>query len=170
MHGFNNNTETFTFMTEGMREMMKDIAEFYFVEGSYTLDEKMVPPEPALAERGFKGPFKSWFEPIIAPGSEEKKLIAEYQKRFPLAKEDGGGVYRISKNSKRSVDEIVKASMIHGPFDGVLSFSQGSAMYRVLYLHTQVLHKSEYEDFVFPRFILSFSGAVFNEYLLLIDG
>ena len=76
LHGFNNNEETFRFMTEGFREMMRDIADFYFVDGTYQLDERIVPPEPALTERGFKGPYKSWFEPIMAPSPAEKELIS----------------------------------------------------------------------------------------------
>jgi hypothetical protein len=67
LHGFNNNVETFKFMTEGVRAMMKDVAEFFFVDGSYTIDENMLKPEPALSERGFKGPFKAWLEPILKP-------------------------------------------------------------------------------------------------------
>lgn len=35
-------------MTEGVRDLMKDIADFYFVDGSYSIDDKIIPPESAL--------------------------------------------------------------------------------------------------------------------------
>jgi hypothetical protein len=48
---------------------------------------------------------------------------------------------------KRSVDAVVKASEAHGPFDGVLSFSQGAAFFRALYFYTQVLYPEQYKAF-----------------------
>jgi hypothetical protein len=48
LHGFNNNVETFNFMTEGVRAIMKEVADFFFVDGSYTIDENLLKPEPAL--------------------------------------------------------------------------------------------------------------------------
>ncbi len=84
LHGFNNNVETFKFMTEGVRTMMKEVADFFFLDGSYTIDEKLLKPEPALLERGFQGPFKSWFEQVLKPSLKDRELVAEYQQRKPL--------------------------------------------------------------------------------------
>jgi hypothetical protein len=41
-------------------------------------------------------------------------------------------------------------SKVHGPFDGVVAFSQGAAIFRNLYLLTQILKKEEYKEFKFP--------------------
>jgi hypothetical protein len=38
MHGFNNNKESFAYMTQGFREQYGDIAEFLFAEGPYIID------------------------------------------------------------------------------------------------------------------------------------
>jgi hypothetical protein len=33
LHGFNNNIESFTYMTEGIRLLLKDVATFHFIDG-----------------------------------------------------------------------------------------------------------------------------------------
>ena len=48
-------------MTEGVRAIMKDIAEFYFLDGTFELDQNKVSPESSLVKRGFKPPFYAWF-------------------------------------------------------------------------------------------------------------
>ena len=76
MHGFNNDKESFSYMTQGFREQYGDIAEFILAEGPYIIDSDKTPPEEGLVARGFKGPFRSWFE-FINCALEEIKLEDE---------------------------------------------------------------------------------------------
>jgi hypothetical protein len=48
------------FMTEGLRDIMRDIAEFHFLDAPFELKPEIVPGEPGLLKHGFKGPFWSW--------------------------------------------------------------------------------------------------------------
>lgn len=64
LHGFNNHKEVFTYMTRGFREILSEVADFHFIDGPFDIDEFVIPPEPALVERGFKPPFKGWFSLI----------------------------------------------------------------------------------------------------------
>ena len=61
LHGYNNNAETMKYMAEGITGMMKDIAEFHFLDAPFEVDSQTVPGEPGLLKLGFKGPFKKWF-------------------------------------------------------------------------------------------------------------
>lgn len=40
MHGFNNNKETFAFMTSAFRERYAHLADFIFAEGPYITNEE----------------------------------------------------------------------------------------------------------------------------------
>jgi hypothetical protein len=61
LHGYNNNAETMKYMAEGLTSMMKDIADFHFLDGPFDVDSNIYPGEPGLLKLGFKGPFKKWF-------------------------------------------------------------------------------------------------------------
>ncbi len=66
------------FMAESITSMMKDVAQFYFLDGPYTVDHLVNPGEPGLVKRGFKGPFKKWFNQIKITTPEIKSLIYQY--------------------------------------------------------------------------------------------
>ena len=38
LHGYNNNAETMKYMAEGITGMMKDIAEFHFLDAPFEVD------------------------------------------------------------------------------------------------------------------------------------
>ena len=61
LHGYNNNAETMKYMAEGVTAMMKDIAEFHYLDAPFEVNAETEPGEPGLLKRGFKGPFKKWF-------------------------------------------------------------------------------------------------------------
>ena len=167
LHGYNNNAETMNFMAAGVTYMMKDIAEFYYLDGPYQVDPLTNPGEPGLLKRGFKGPFNKWFnQPQITP--QIRKLMDDYAANKPPY--DDFSEYVAYGGIEKSSNEIVNLSKKHGPFDGVLSFSQGSGMFRNFYLYTQILKKESYLDLQFPKFIISFSGAVFLGFLMVIEG
>ena len=82
LHGYNNNAETMKFMAAGVTFMMKDIAEFYYLDGPYQVDPLTKPGEPGLLKLGFKGPFNSWFKHLhITP--EIRKLLDDYAANKP---------------------------------------------------------------------------------------
>ena len=69
LHGFNNNAESFDYMTRGFRDTFKDYAEFHIIEGPFIIDQDVVPPEEQLVLKGFNPPFRSWMN--IIPSMEE---------------------------------------------------------------------------------------------------
>ena len=106
------------------------MAEFYFLEAPHAIDPSIIPPEPALSKLGFEGPFKAWFAPIpISHNRVEKELNNYIGTHEPLPE---GLKYNIFTGIETSIDYVVDAIRKEGPFDGVISFSQGSAMFRVL--------------------------------------
>ena len=105
------------------------MAEFYFLEAPHSINPAVIPPEPALTKLGFEGPFKAWFAPIpISHKRVEKELSNYVSTHEPLPE---GLKYNIFTGIEMSVDLIADVIRKEGPFDGVLSFSQGSAMFRV---------------------------------------
>ncbi len=48
LHGYNNNAETMKFMAEGVTGMMRDIADFYYLDGPFEVDAATEPGEPGL--------------------------------------------------------------------------------------------------------------------------
>lgn len=61
LHGYNNNAETMKYMADGVTAMMKDIADFHFLDAPFDIDPVTQAGEPGLLKLGFKGPFKRWF-------------------------------------------------------------------------------------------------------------
>ena len=166
-HGFNNNIEVLRFMTQSFRDLFDEIADFHFIDAPYEIDESIIPAEPALAKLGFKGPFKAWFAPIPINQKKVDKELKEYIETHEALPD--GLKFRVSNGIEKSIDLVKETIEQHGPFDGVLSFSQGSAMFRIFNAMTQLIHADRYKNLEMPRFIISFAGAVFLEYLLHVD-
>ena len=63
--------------------------------------------------------------------------------------------------AEESVKYILEEMKTHGPFDGVLSFSQGSIMFRHLYRIVTDLDSASYPDVHLPSFVISVGGPYF---------
>ena len=73
LHGWNNNIESFTYMTQGLRDQFSEVADFHVMNGPFDIDPTLWPSEPALIAKGFNPPFKSWFKNI--PEELQKQLL-----------------------------------------------------------------------------------------------
>ena len=78
--------------------------------------------------------------------------------------------YRVNVGVEESTETIVNAIKEFGPFDGVASFSQGSAIFRAFMFYTHVINPEPYKYLQFPKFVISFGGGVFKDILLKLDG
>jgi hypothetical protein len=154
-------------MTQGFRDLIGGVAEFDFFEGPFEVNEDIIPPEPALIKRGFKTPFRAWFYPIPAEGKQVEDLIAEYLKSHNLPEDLEA---RAAIGFEESVDALANKIRKDGPFDGVMSFSQGCAVFRTLNFFVKNIKPEKYKDVQLPKFVISQAGSVFIEYLALLDG
>ncbi|TNV81519.1 hypothetical protein FGO68_gene13007 [Halteria grandinella] len=167
LHGLNNHIESFKFMSKGFTDQLSHIADFYYVEASFSISD-VLPPEPGLLEKGFKPPFKSWFN----PKSDEEKWVQDILKEYfktapPLPDEIEAQVCVQIEENLSIIENAIKAD---GPFDGVFAFSQGNAIFRLFCFMAQQLYPERYKSIQLPRFVISISGTVFLQYLFLIDG
>lgn len=129
-------------MTQQFRDLFDEVADFYFLEAPHSINPSIIPPEPALIKLGFQAPFKAWFAPIPISHKRVEKELADYiSTHEPLPE---GLKYNIFTGIDTSIDFIVDVIKKDGPFDGVLSFSQGSAMFRVLNAVTQLIRPNLY--------------------------
>lgn len=64
VHGFNNDIESFEYLTSNFRKLVEDKAEFFFINAPVILNGEKVLVEPSFSKKGFKGPFRSWFKYI----------------------------------------------------------------------------------------------------------
>lgn len=71
-----------------------------------------------------------------------------------------------------SINYVLNEIKEHGPFDGVLSFSQGSIFFRHLYRVTHDIDSASYADVKdsIPRFIISVAGPYFPKMLVEYKG
>ena len=113
-------------MTKDLRNAFVNVMDFYFVEAPYVCT---APVEQIFKLKGFKPPFKTWFEYI----GDQSNL------------DDKGTEYGIYKGEE-SFKLIFKFIEENGPFDGALSFSQGSAIFRTMYGLRKVIEKGKARD------------------------
>jgi len=71
LHGFNNNIDSFGYMTKGIRDKFSEIADFHIINAPFDMDPIEYPPEEGLVSRGFKPPFKQWWQHIDNFASDE---------------------------------------------------------------------------------------------------
>jgi Serine hydrolase (FSH1) len=116
-------------MTQGFREHFASLADFHFIDAPYDIDPEILPPEPALTQRGFLPPFKAWFMPMPMNGKSVVDMVQEYADSHDPLPEDLE--YHVSVGIEKSVDLVADTIREHGPFDGALSFSQGCAVFRI---------------------------------------
>ena len=144
-HGFNNNKETFEFMTQAFREKFGHLAEFVILDGTFDIDVRYFPPEPVFLTKGFKPPFKSWFKFFsnVDDSVFDDTMNVDFNDRFKLliTKDE----YKVYRGVEESAEHILKAIAQHGPFDGFLGFSQGCAIIRSFIALTNEVDPESYK-------------------------
>ncbi|CAI2377782.1 unnamed protein product [Moneuplotes crassus] len=132
LHGFFNNIDTMNHQLRHYRKLFDKYISFVPINGPHECTDVF---DKKIAEM-FKPPFFGWY--FYNPKTNECKGIEE------------------------SIQYIVQYINTHGPFDGVLGFSQGTIMARI------ILKLSEFESEVpkievgAPKFGIVFSG-IFTE-------
>ena len=110
-------------------------------------------PIEYFVKRGFEGPYRSWlkFNGIDVLDSQTEGKT--FESVFP------NHVYGVEESIDLIVNEIRKS----GPYDGVITFSQGSIMFRTLYRVVHEIERDKYQDIrsTFPRFHIGVSEVVF---------
>lgn len=177
LHGFKTHKASFAFMTEGFRKLVNDKCDFMFMDGTYSADENKVIAEPKFLEKGFKPPFKGWMVRFPKYGldpqvDEPADMIetADHLEEVLAEAETPTNYYRMYYGVKRSILDIVAFIEKHGPFDGFLAFSEGASMIRMVLAYTQIMEKESFKHIVIPRFVVTFGGEVFDDWLFKING
>lgn len=65
-------------MTRGFREKFGDLADFYFIEGPFDVQDFEGSPEPGLLAKGFQPPFKEWVT-FINLNMSEKEMVEAFK-------------------------------------------------------------------------------------------
>ena len=77
----------------------------------------------------------------------------------------------VSTRLEESVKVIAKALNEEGPFDGVFGFSQGAVIFRYFYKLANLVDQESIKIIhPFPRFMISYSGLVFDGIILKYKG
>lgn len=133
-------------ISRNFRMVFGNIATFHIINGAHKIVHE--PPYPFILERGFKPPFYSWAQ------------IGQWRKN-----EITGEFQRIATNEvfglEQSVQVVIETINEHGPFDGVLSFSQGSIFFRHFYRIVTEIDPQSFEGLQLPKFIVSIGGPYF---------
>ncbi|TNV76050.1 hypothetical protein FGO68_gene8372 [Halteria grandinella] len=168
LYGMNNTIESFQLMTEPLRERYGNLIEFVYINGPILLDPEVYPPEAGFLKKGIKGPFRAWLQRYNADDltTEEKAQIQRTLQPFGETPDDKGYMTGFDE----SLQTLIKAFREQGPFDGVLSFSQGSSMYRYFNWWTQVKKREEHRDIKLPRFHMMFAGTTYVNAMVKVDG
>ena len=128
MHGFNNNKETFEFMTSSFREKYAHLADFVFAEGPYIINEERTPPEAALISRGFKGPFRAWFSFINCVleeinSDDDVPTSLQYGTAEEEQHENPNDEFKTYRGAEEIAKVVLTAIKKYGQIDGVVGFS-----------------------------------------------
>lgn len=142
-----------------------------------------MPPTGATIKAGFKGPFRTWVKVERAQLDKDYNIISEDQQERKNIIETidyvGHAVEQyfidptkpvIYTGIDEGVEIIAKSIREQGPFDGVLSFSQGSVTLRKFFDVTQTFRPEPYKDLRMPYFVISVAGAVGTNITHRIEG
>ncbi|CDW71752.1 UNKNOWN [Stylonychia lemnae] len=149
LHGYNNTKEIAEYQSKQFRKVFENVADFSFIDAPYFITNDS--PHKALLSLGFQPPFRSWFQ--------LRKVEAELQQNMINNKYNE--VFGVEKSINLIVEEINQK----GPFDGFMTFSQGSLMFRYFYrvamdiaIHEQLVKIEE-----MPKFLISIGGVFFSD-------
>eukprot|EP00347_Sterkiella_histriomuscorum_P003042 403365813 len=149
-HGYNNNGKVMEYQSRHLRKYLENVADFHFIDSPHLLEETLQAPR-GLAERGFYPPFRSWMQ------------IGRHIKN-----EQTGYVQRVKNleifGVEESVQHTVQQFKDHGPFDGVMSFSQGAIFFRHFYRIVKELDQSLLHQTEIPKFTISVGGPYFTQH------
>jgi hypothetical protein len=146
LHGTNTEQDILRYQIGLFSEIFKDVAELFFIDAPNILG---VPMEKAFVDRGFTKPGRVWFkwqEGYVFPN----RHCPDKETDEPL----------IPYDFEDSLIKILKEIDNNGPYDGILAFSSGSIIYRLLHLFVHSLDPNRFalKENDFPKFIISFSG------------
>jgi len=139
MHGYNSNNHVTTFQLKQHQERFSHFVEFVPINGPFVCKNE---PDPALAKL-FPGPFYTWME----RGTDDSQ--------------------QASKSLYESIAYIITFMNEHGPFDGIMGFSQGSTMAQLMYytLQENLFQSDEVLKYPLPTFMI-FVGAFAARFLM----
>ena len=122
LHGFRQTAGSFLGRTIGLRRRLGDDIDWFFVEAPHSLPHMCQststhPPPPAAAKRCWlldDAPSRSDEELNLEAGGSSKRLLNQ------------------TRGLTESLSRIMDFARAYGPFDGVLGFSQGSALSAIM--------------------------------------
>eukprot|EP00347_Sterkiella_histriomuscorum_P010650 403375457 len=147
LHGYNLTAEIHRYMLREFEQYYKDVMDFYYVDGPHECQEE---PGDYFVSKGHPGPYRSWlkFEAWKLGKSDDDE-----EKQAPNV------IFGLEDSTNVILDMMRK----HGPFDGIIGFSQGSIIFRHFYRLTQDIDPQAFDiPCEMPKFIISFSGPLFK--------